>query len=205
MGGRQGAPLAYRLIYSLGLRGVYRPIAELIGMVGPGAVGVDVGAGYGLSAELIADRVGHLILVDIDRDMTSSARRRLASRPNVSVLRADARRLPLRDGVADFVIFFDSLHHIPRQTDALREASRVLRAGGVLGIYDFDGSRLSARVLRRMERLIGLHSEFLTVDSLLNELRALGMRVVGVRGRWVGQLDVLAMKAGPGPPSDDLY
>ncbi len=187
-------PLAYRIIYSLGLRSVYRPVAELISMVGPGAVGVDVGAGYGLSAELIAYRVGHLILVEIDREMASSAQRRLNGRPNVSVVRADAKRLPLREEVADFVIFFDSLHHIPEPMGALREAARILKVGGVLGIYDFDGSRASTRILGRMERLIGLYSDFLAVDRLVEELESLGMRVVGVRERWAGQVDILAVK-----------
>ena len=191
-----GTPLAYRIIYSLGLRRVYRPVSELISVIGPGAIGVDVGAGYGLSAELIADRVGHLILVEVDGDMASLARRRLEDRPNVSVLRADARTLPLRDEVADFVIFFDSLHHIPEPARALGEAARVLKIGGVLGIYDFDNSRVSARILERFERMMGLHSTFFSLDNLVEGLTSLGMRVVGVRERWAGQIDLLAVKVG---------
>ncbi len=187
-------PLAYRVVYSLGLRSVYRPVSELISVVGPGGVGVDVGAGYGLSAELIADMVGHLILVEVDREMASSARRRLEDMPNVSVLRADARMLPLRDEVADFVIFFDSLHHIRGPMRALREAVRILKIGGVLGIYDFDDSRFATRILRRVEKMMGLHSTFLSLDRLVEGLTSLGMRVVGVRERWAGQIDLLAVK-----------
>ncbi|MDK2463810.1 MAG: class I SAM-dependent methyltransferase [Candidatus Korarchaeota archaeon] len=191
---KEKTPLAYRVVYSLGLRSVYRPVSELLSVVGPGAIGVDVGAGYGLSAELIADRVGHLILVEVDREMASSARRRLEDMPNVSVLRADARMLPLRDEVADFVIFFDSLHHIRGPMRALREAVRILKIGGVLGVYDFDDSRFPTRILRGVERMMGLHSTFLPLDHLVEGLTSLGMRVVGVRERWAGQIDLLAVK-----------
>jgi len=77
---------------------------------------------------------------------------------------------------------------------ALREAVRILKTGGVLGIYDFDNSKIPTRILGRVERMIGLHSTFLSLDRLVEGLTSLGMRVVGVRERWAGQIDLLALK-----------
>jgi SAM-dependent methyltransferase len=48
------------------------------------------------------------------------------------VLRADARRLPVRDRAVDAVTALDVLYHLPDPMPALREARRVLRAGGHL-------------------------------------------------------------------------
>lgn len=46
--------------------------------------------------------------------------------------------LPLADGVADVVTFFQSLHHVPapRMRDALAEAARVLRPGGLVFVAE---------------------------------------------------------------------
>jgi SAM-dependent methyltransferase len=48
------------------------------------------------------------------------------------VLRADAPRLPVRDRAVDAVTALDVLYHLPDPMPALREARRVLRAGGHL-------------------------------------------------------------------------
>jgi len=48
------------------------------------------------------------------------------------VLRADATRLPVRDRAVDAVTALNVLYHLPDPMPALREARRVLRAGGHL-------------------------------------------------------------------------
>jgi SAM-dependent methyltransferase len=49
-----------------------------------------------------------------------------------------AQALPLPDGQADVVVMANSLHHVPAEAmdEALREARRVLRAGGVLYVSE---------------------------------------------------------------------
>jgi len=187
-------PLAYRIIYSLKLRGVYRPLVKLAELVGPGSVGVDVGAGYGLASELIANKVGHLVLVELDRGMAVSAHRRLIKKPNLSVVRANACSLPIADEIADFVVFFDSLHHIAPTGRALEEAVRVLKPGGILAIYDLDGSKLSAKAMRLLERAFGLRSSYMTESELCGRLHDLGVIVISVERGWAGQLNLLALK-----------
>jgi len=75
-------------------------------------------------------------------------------------LRCSAEELPLKDGVVDVVIALASLDHIPRLTDALNEAKRVLRPGGTfLFSLNNRGSwwkriLANSRMLKQREALI---------------------------------------------------
>src|SRR5258708_5132082 len=44
--------------------------------------------------------------------------------------RADAQRLPFRDGTFDNIVLVDVLHHIERPAEFFGESCRVLRRGG---------------------------------------------------------------------------
>ena len=98
-------------------------VARLLGDLGAGTV-LDVGCADGaLRAALPAPGPW---LVGLDASETL-----LRDRPP-PVLRADARRLPVRDRAVDAVTALDVLYHLPDPMPALREARRVLRAGGHL-------------------------------------------------------------------------
>lgn len=63
-------------------------------------------------------------------------------------VRAEMRRLPLRDSTVDATFFSASIHYVPL-AEAVREAARVLRHGGLLlvvdsPVYGDDGSRARA-------------------------------------------------------------
>jgi len=81
----------------------------------------DVGAGGGWAAQLFsrADVIA-FDLLDAPREPG----------PALSV-RADMRRLPLREGSVDGLLYTASIHYVPMD-DAVREAARVLRPGGLL-------------------------------------------------------------------------
>jgi SAM-dependent methyltransferase len=120
-------PLRYRL----GMRtarahtraDLYGRVARLLGALGAGTV-LDVGCADGaLRAALPAPGPW---LVGLDASETL-----LRDHPP-RVLRADARRLPVRDRAVDAVTALDVLYHLPDPMPALREARRVLRAGGHL-------------------------------------------------------------------------
>jgi SAM-dependent methyltransferase len=50
----------------------------------------------------------------------------------VEAMACDMRRLPFDDGAFDWVLIANSLHHVPRPGDALREGARVARHGLVI-------------------------------------------------------------------------
>ncbi len=186
------APLAYRLVYSVEYREVYKPLTKFIEE--NGGIVVDVGGGYGIASEMIAEMVDHLIMVEIEPEMVIKARERLSRFSNVNVILADACYLPIRDSSVDVVFFFDSLHHIRESECALREASRALRPGGKLAIFDFDGSRIMTKLLNLMERAFGLWSRFYSKGELIAFLNELGMEVYSIEDDWTGVLNLVAVK-----------
>jgi SAM-dependent methyltransferase len=102
---------------------LYGRVARLLGALGAATV-LDVGCADGaLRAALPAPGPW---LVGLDASETL-----LRDHPP-RVLRADARRLPVRDRAVDAVTALDVLYHLPDPMPALREARRVLRAGGHL-------------------------------------------------------------------------
>lgn len=48
----------------------------------------------------------------------------------------DGHRIDLPDESVDRIVSFDTFHHVPNQADVLREFSRVLRAGGIVGFSE---------------------------------------------------------------------
>ncbi len=117
--------------YRLGMRStrahtgadLHGRVARLLGELGASSV-LDVGCADGaLRAALPAPGPW---LVGLDASATL-----LRDHPP-PVLRADARRLPVRDRAVDAVTALNVLYHLPDPMPALREAHRVLRAGGHL-------------------------------------------------------------------------
>ena len=97
-----------------------------------GAV-IDAACGSGLFSLPEARRAGArtFVGVDLSRPMLEAARRR-ADRLGVEALlvRADARELPVGDGVADVALMSLGLQFVPERGRCLAEIRRVLRGGG---------------------------------------------------------------------------
>ena len=69
--------------------------------------------------------------------------------PQIDFLRADARRLPLRDETVDAVVSIAVLQLIPDPIAALAEMARVLRPGGRLAVMVPTAGR-AASLLRKL-------------------------------------------------------
>jgi SAM-dependent methyltransferase len=96
---------------------------------------VDVGGAAGAYAFWLADLGYAVHLVDATPRLVAEARARNAHapRPLASIAEGDARTLAFDDESADMVLLLGPLYHLPERGDrlaALREARRVLRAGG---------------------------------------------------------------------------
>ncbi|GAB1693145.1 class I SAM-dependent methyltransferase [Krasilnikovia sp. M28-CT-15] len=95
-------------------------------LLGPGTGGtcLEVGCGTGVHAAQVRALGWRPVGVDLSAGMLGHARARLP------VARADAARLPVRDGCLDAVIAVMVHTDMPDYPAVLREAVRVLRPGG---------------------------------------------------------------------------
>jgi len=101
---------------------VHEGVAEQI-VAEQAAPTLDVGGGQG--------RLAALLPQDWPSILVDSSPAQLAKAP-APKLRADAFRLPFRDGAAGSVAMLWMLHHVDAPVRAIEEAWRVLRPGGLL-------------------------------------------------------------------------
>jgi len=97
---------------------------------------------------------------------------------------ARAEALPFDDAVFDAVVAGEAVHHFDATDDALREAARVLRSGGLLFVYEFDPSTLLGRLLCIAEKLLGEPGHFYPPGVLVGKLEAHGFRAAVSRHGW---------------------
>ncbi len=93
----------------------------------PDGLVIEIGCGEGRVGRALLGR-GHAV-VGIERSATLVDAARHAM-PPLTVLRADAARLPLRDAIASMVVACMSLHDVDDLHGTITETSRVLRPGG---------------------------------------------------------------------------
>jgi len=111
-----------------------RKIWMMVPMIEPGAFGVDLGCGRGEYTERLARKIdGRMLGVDLDevREDTDC----------VVFHRGDMRRLPVAAGSVDFVCAINSIHHLETraaQRDAVGEAARVLKGGGLFFLHEMN-------------------------------------------------------------------
>jgi ubiquinone/menaquinone biosynthesis C-methylase UbiE len=93
---------------------------------------VDIGAGTGWHLDALAQRAqrGRVLAIDRAAGMLGLARSR--TRGLAAVM--DAERVALRSSVFSIATMIFVLQHLPDAVAALREAARILRPGGTVGI-----------------------------------------------------------------------
>lgn len=163
--------------------------------ISPGQRVLDVGCGSGAVtreiARLVGDR-GLAVGLDPSPELLAIARG-LANEAGlgdrVGFREGNALQLPFRDGSFDAVVCATVLSHVPGGEAAIPELARVLRAGGRLGVFDFDADMTlfthPDRALTR--RIVAAASDATAVDGwLVRRLPLLfgraGLADVRVRG-----------------------
>ena len=114
--------------------------------LGRTAEALEIGCGIGRLVRPLAERVANVIGVDISPRMIAEARRACEGMRNVRLETADGTLSGVPDQSRDFVFSYIVFQHIPERAAIetyVREASRVLRPGGVFH-FQVDG-----RVRRR--------------------------------------------------------
>ncbi len=98
-------------------------------------------------------------------------------------LLADSENLPFQDGVFDGVLMVASLHHLPDPLQALRQARRVLRDGGIL-VLGTEPNNWQHRtiypvgkvVLKALRRLLGKEHQAELVSAADQETEGFSQR-----------------------------
>ena len=128
-------------------RARYLPAKEILSKfpmkVGGAAVDIGCGPGYWtIPMARLMGATGRTYAVDLEESMLAALRTRLKAVPKleVKVLRSTEDHLPLPARSVDFAFLACVLHELDGP-GTLREAARVLRPGGVLGIVEWKKKR----------------------------------------------------------------
>jgi ArsR family transcriptional regulator len=109
----------------------------LVGLVRLGDV-IDIGAGDGSVAQLLAPRSHSWTCVDRNDRVLGAARNRLARAKNVRFVPGDAHELPVKEASFDAALMLHVLTQLEAPPRACAEVARVLRPGGVLVTVTLD-------------------------------------------------------------------
>jgi ubiquinone/menaquinone biosynthesis C-methylase UbiE/DNA-binding MarR family transcriptional regulator len=150
----------------------------LIGLAELGDV-LDIACGDGVLAELLAGHARSITGVDISPTLIAAARARLKGEPNVELLEGDMHRLPFESARFDQVFLMHALAYTKHAPEVIREAARVLRAGGRLVVaalnahahkatiqsYDHVNLGIAPAALRKLLEQAGLTVDLCRVTS----------------------------------------
>jgi SAM-dependent methyltransferase len=120
-----------------------------------GGVCVELGCGFGRMTAALAERFDRVLALDVSPAMLDQAREAVEAE-NVEFRPISGERLDsLDDGVADVVVCYLVLQHVPRRRIVLallREIGRVLRSGGeaFVQLPVLDGRARPWRLLRSL-------------------------------------------------------
>jgi ubiquinone/menaquinone biosynthesis C-methylase UbiE len=109
---------------------------------------LEFGPGFGATTEVLARQSSKLHVLELDEGYCQRLRSKLGRRAVVT--HGDATRMPFEDERFSGVVCFTMLHHIPSrelQEQALAEAARVLRPGGVFAGSDSIGGGVLFRAI----------------------------------------------------------
>lgn len=139
---------------------------------------LEIGGGSGAMAEGVAHTfpAARLTVTDIDDAMVDVASHRLRGCDNVRVESADVTALPYDADAFDIVTSYLMLHHVIDWIDALGEAARVLRPGGILVGYDLTDTALA----RLTHRLDGSPHRIIAPEELTDGLKIAGFHEISV-------------------------
>src|SRR5262249_14772400 len=105
---------------------------------------LDIGCGTGVAARAIARRrgfSGRVLGIDLSPGLAQKATQLAADEgleKRVEFRSGDSRKLDLVDGTFDAVVAHTLLSHVDDPLSVVKEAARLVRPGGMIGIFDGD-------------------------------------------------------------------
>ncbi len=161
---------------------------------------LEIGYGTGHALTQIAQQGADVVGIDLSEGMRSVARRHLAAAGLDSKVRldlGDARALPYDEGRFDaaFMSYTLELFEPEDITRVLAEASRVLRAGGRLGIVALaqkDPPPLMAEICEWLQEHLPHYAGLRPIDAF-GSLRAAGFQIREATGLAYRRLPLISM------------
>ncbi|AKT36793.1 flavin reductase [Chondromyces crocatus] len=149
-------------------RGLLEQLASLCSLR-PEMTCLDLGCGPGMLTQKLSARVREAVGVDSSAEMIARAilRGRAAGISNVRYVESSLSALPFGDAAFDVVVAANALFHAPEPYEVLREAGRVLRVGGCLGLLEPSSSMTHEAVAAHLETKDALVHAPLGGSSLL--------------------------------------
>jgi ubiquinone/menaquinone biosynthesis C-methylase UbiE len=105
---------------------------------------LELGCGHGTYSKVLAPAASALYATDFSDEMVAASKRRLAAFAHVTVEKQNCFNLSYADHSFDTVLMANLLHIVPEPDQAIGEANRVLKTGGVLIVisYTIHGMKL---------------------------------------------------------------
>jgi ubiquinone/menaquinone biosynthesis C-methylase UbiE len=160
------APVYDRL---LGTRDLKR-LREILDLPTEGWM-LDAGGGTGRLSSRLRRFVGNVVIVDPSSAMLKQAQRK----GHLSLVKADAERLPFPDERFERIVVVDALHHFHDQRRAIRDLLRVLKPGGRLVVEEPDINRLPVKLAALGEKLTRMKSHFFSPLEIRDMIVANGI------------------------------
>lgn len=160
----------------------------------------DLGCGTGQTAAALAPHLRTVVGVDQSQAMLRAARKRTKGLANVDLRQGSLEALPLKDASVDGALLILALTYVSDPLRALREASRILRAGGRIVIVD-----LLRHDREEFQRQMGQASPGFAPEALAGMLHEVGLGGGGLRSltpEAKGPALVLATGTKGGPGTD---
>jgi ubiquinone/menaquinone biosynthesis C-methylase UbiE len=123
---------------------------------------LDIGAGAGKFSLLAAKSNIDVVSIDI---VSYGLKRLQLKQPDVQVIKADARKIPLKDGIFDSIVMVEVLDYIPELEEVFSDCQRTLKNEASF-VFSF-GNRASLK--QKLKQLRGnsyLHSYKSVMKSL---------------------------------------
>ena len=161
----------------------------------PGEVVLDLGSGGGIDVLLSAKRVGptgKAYGLDMTDDMLALARenQKKASAQNVEFLKGAIEEIPLPENTVDVIISNCVINLSGDKDRVLREAFRVLKAGGRLAVSDVViRGEVPAAVRKSMELWVGCMAGALKESEYRQKLQAAGFESIDVEPTRIYQAE----------------
>lgn len=161
----------------------------------PGETVLDLGSGGGIDVLLSARRVGPAGMaygLDMTNEMLTLARenQRQAGVDNVEFLRGEIEQIPLPDGTVDVVISNCVINLSADKDRVLREAFRVLKAGGRFAVSDVVvRGCMDEAVRRNMLLWVGCVAGALEEQEYMAKLAQAGFAGISIEPTRIYSLD----------------